>query len=148
MSAYTYKPVSKSEIRLVSFKTSGSDGQQLEASIKNVELDPDHPITYTALSYCWGIAVERIEVPCDGEMLSITSSLHEALVEITKSRQNEALWIDQICINQEDMDEKSEQVSKMNMIYDSEYIPTGRLYVQLGMGDPNSRQKQKQFSLG
>ncbi|CAG1978439.1 unnamed protein product [Fusarium graminearum] len=109
---------SKSEIRLVSFKTSGSDGQQLEASIKNVELDPDHPITYTALSYCWGIAVERIEVPCDGEMLSITSSLHEALVEITKSRQNEALWIDQICINQEDMDEKSEQVSKMNMIYD------------------------------
>ncbi|GKU21760.1 unnamed protein product [Fusarium langsethiae] len=118
MGAYTYKLVSKSEIRLVTFKTSGSDGQQLEASIKNVTLDPEHPTTYTALSYCWGNAVERVEVPCDGEMLSITISLHEALVEITKSRQNEPLWIDQICINQEDMVEKSEQVSKMNVIYD------------------------------
>ncbi|XEV03017.1 hypothetical protein FSHL1_008304 [Fusarium sambucinum] len=118
MSAYTYKPVSKSEIRLVVFKTSGPDEQQLEASIKNVTLDPENPTTYTALSYCWGDAVERIEVPCDGEILSITKSLHEALAEITKSRQSEPLWIDQICINQEDIAEKSEQVSKMNEIYD------------------------------
>jgi hypothetical protein len=122
MCSYTYSPVSKSEIRLVTVKTSGTDGQQLEASIKNVELDPDKPITYTALSYCWGDAVERVKIPCDGKTLSITTSLHEALVEINKFNPNEALWIDQICINQEDMVEKSEQVSKMNLIYDSKFF--------------------------
>ncbi|KAF4446867.1 heterokaryon incompatibility protein [Fusarium austroafricanum] len=117
MDTYTYSPVSQSEIRLVTVKPGGADGQ-LEASIKNVELDPDNPPKYTALSYCWGNAVNLVKVPCDGKIFSITTALHGALVEIIKFSPHDALWIDQICINQEDMAEKSEQVSKMNQIYD------------------------------
>ena len=116
MSAYTYTPVSKSEIRLVSFKVT----DHLEASIKNVQLNPDDPLRYTALSYCWGSATDCVEVPCDGKILSITTSLHEAIVAIDKFNPGQDLWIDQICINQEDLAEKSEQVTKMNLIYDSE----------------------------
>ncbi|KAG5659910.1 hypothetical protein KAF25_003432 [Fusarium avenaceum] len=117
MGAFQYKPVGKSEIRLVTIKSSGADGQ-LEASIQNVELNPDDPIKYTALSYCWGDAVNLVQIPCDGQSLPVTTALHEALVEIIKFTPHDALWIDQICINQDDMVEKSEQVSKMNLIYD------------------------------
>ncbi|KAF4970554.1 hypothetical protein FSARC_2463 [Fusarium sarcochroum] len=83
MSNYTYSPVSKSEIRLVSVKPSGSDGK-LEASIQHVELDPEDPIKYTALSYTWGDPTSRVQIPCDGKVLNITTSLHEALLEIIK----------------------------------------------------------------
>jgi hypothetical protein len=120
MSAYAYSPVSKSEIRLVTFQT--TDQQHLKASIKNVQLNPDEPIKYTALSYCWGNSTDRVEIPCDGKILSITSSLHEAILAIHKFSPDQDLWIDQICINQEDLTEKSEQVSKMNLIYDSETV--------------------------
>ncbi|KAM0234106.1 hypothetical protein ACHAP5_010166 [Fusarium lateritium] len=117
MNVYEYKPIGKSEIRLVTIKSSGEDGQ-LEASIQNVELNPDDPIKYTALSYCWGDAVNLVQIPCDGQFLPVTTALHEALVEIIKFTPHDALWIDQICINQDDIVEKSEQVSKMNLIYD------------------------------
>jgi hypothetical protein len=120
MGVYEYKPVGKSEIRLVTIKSSGADGQ-LEASIQNVELNPDDPVKYTALSYCWGDAVNLVQIPCDGQFLPVTTALHEALLEIIKFTPHDALWIDQICINQDDMVEKSEQVSKMNLIYDSKY---------------------------
>lgn len=134
MSTYVYNPVSKSEIRLVTIKSSGLDGQKLELNITNVELNPDKPITYTAVSYCWGNAAESVKIPCDGMMISVTTSLHEALLAITKFSPDQALWIDQICINQGDVVEKSDQVSKMNLIYDSEYrgeLDWLRRYVKL-----------------
>ncbi|KAM0418964.1 hypothetical protein ACHAPT_012122 [Fusarium lateritium] len=117
MASYTYKPVAASQIRLVTVTQAARDGS-LEASIEHVELDPEDPIKYTALSYCWGNPGSRVKVPCDGEVLNITTSLYEALAEVIKFSPNKALWIDQVCINQEDMEEKSEQVSKMNMVYD------------------------------
>ena len=118
MIAYTYSPVSESEIRLVTF----SFTDHLEANIKNVQLNPEDPLKYTALSYCWGNATDRVEVPCDGKILSITTSLHEAILAINEFSPGQDLWIDQICINQDNLTEKSEQVSKMNLIYDSEAV--------------------------
>ncbi|KAJ3533941.1 hypothetical protein NM208_g7761 [Fusarium decemcellulare] len=117
MSSYTYAPLAKSEIRLVTVSQAEQDGQ-LQATIQHVELNTEDPITYTALSYCWGDPASRVEVPCDGKLLNITTSLHEALCEIIKFSPHKALWIDQICINQGDMLEKAQQVSMMNVIYD------------------------------
>ncbi|CAH0044728.1 unnamed protein product [Clonostachys solani] len=113
---YTYSPVTDSEIRLVTF-TQAKKGE-LEASIQHVTLNSDDPIKYTALSYCWGDPSTLVDVPCDGKVLSITTSLHEALCEIVEVSPHKTLWIDQICIDQEDLFDKSRQVSKMNVIYD------------------------------
>ncbi|OJJ40152.1 hypothetical protein ASPWEDRAFT_22358 [Aspergillus wentii DTO 134E9] len=116
MDSYRYAPVAESEIRLVTI-TEAEQGK-LEATIQHVDLDPEDPLKYTALSYCWGNPTSRIDVPCDGKLLSITASLHEALCEIIHFSPNKTLWIDQICINQEDNADKSAQVKKMNLIYD------------------------------
>lgn len=123
MAPYTYQPVTTSQIRLVTVTQPVQDGP-LQASIEHVELNPEDPVKYTALSYCWGDPSTLIELQCDGRVLSVTPSLYEALGEIIKFSPHKALWIDQICINQEDFDEKSKQVSKMNMIYDSKSSAT------------------------
>jgi hypothetical protein len=125
MTSYTYKPVTTSQIRLVTVTQPVQDGP-LEASLEHVELNPEDPIKYTALSYCWGDPSNLVELPCDGGVLRVTPSLYEALGEIIKFSPHKALWIDQICINQDNLEEKAEQVSKMNMIYDSKSNATSR----------------------
>jgi hypothetical protein len=46
----------------------------------------------------------------DGRRLAITSSLAEALRHLRPEKAPLSIWIDQICINQMDDDEKSKQV--------------------------------------
>ncbi|KIW07209.1 uncharacterized protein PV09_02074 [Verruconis gallopava] len=72
---------------------------------------------YEALSYVWGKpeCTERILV--NGKMLSITSNLASALRRLRYPRSPRRLWIDAICINQENVEEKNLQVGRMWAIY-------------------------------
>ncbi|KAG7293077.1 hypothetical protein NEMBOFW57_003123 [Staphylotrichum longicolle] len=74
---------------------------------------------YYALSYCWGIP-DRIDfVLCNGARLSVTPHLKAGLGEllIVPRLLHQWFWIDQICINQDDLDEQSRQVQLMTQIY-------------------------------
>jgi len=55
----------------------------------------------------------------DGRKLAITSSLAEALRHLRPEKALLPIWIDQICINQMNDDEKSRQVEVMDKIYRS-----------------------------
>jgi hypothetical protein len=117
MDAYIYEPVGKTQIRLVTV-TQNQQGR-LEAAMQHVELNEEDPVKFTAVSYTWGDPNSRVQLPCGENFLSITTSLYEALGEIINFSPHGALWIDQICINQEDNLEKADQVRKMDVIYDS-----------------------------
>jgi hypothetical protein len=54
---------------------------------------------------------------CDGELLPLTTSIHGALQRMRHPTLLRRLWADQICINQNDLPERSLQVSLMNAIY-------------------------------
>lgn len=57
-------------------------------------------------------------ISIDDGFLSITPNLWSALIHLHKTRPEfQAIWIDAICINQKDEDEKSAQVPIMNLIY-------------------------------
>lgn len=73
---------------------------------------------YYALSYCWGIQ-ERIDfVTCNGARLLVTPHLKCGLRELLiVPHLHKWFWIDQICINQEHVDERSHQVQQMTQIY-------------------------------
>ena len=76
--------------------------------------------TYTALSYTWGIDATRYSLIIDGATLLITANLHVALQRIAEDNRVVdivRLWIDGICINQNDDEEKSSQVQMMQSIY-------------------------------
>ena len=72
---------------------------------------------YDALSYVWGTASDRVDIQCSGKPVSITKSLAEALLHLRSDTDERTLWIDQLCINQEDSAERNQQVTMMGDIY-------------------------------
>ncbi|KAE9380800.1 hypothetical protein N431DRAFT_477671 [Stipitochalara longipes BDJ] len=53
----------------------------------------------------------------DGRVLKVTANLSLLLSKFRTFNSNQLLWIDAICINQDDMDERSQQVQLMGEIY-------------------------------
>lgn len=74
-------------------------------------------IWYTALSYVWGDSAIVTSISCNGKSLNVTRNLSLAIRHLRDVRKPVVLWIDQICINQEDLQEKAQQVILMAKIY-------------------------------
>ncbi|KAK3318730.1 heterokaryon incompatibility protein-domain-containing protein [Apodospora peruviana] len=81
---------------------------------------------YEALSYTWGskdnqnpiyIQSESSGSTGRGHSLLVTANLHAALVHLRDCLLERVLWVDAICINQEDNEEKGHQVQAMARIY-------------------------------
>ena len=77
---------------------------------------------YNALSYFWGSEPFSETVSCNGIPLNITPSLFDTLREIYlyqegKPEQRRPIWIDAICLNQQDQTELEVQVPIMCDIY-------------------------------
>lgn len=81
------------------------------------------PPHYKALSYVWGVGKKSHSIcvnspgKCGEASIAITQSLDIALRHLRNPKETVTLWIDQICINQADNDEKAEQVAMMGSIY-------------------------------
>ncbi|KAK3112237.1 hypothetical protein LTR53_011712 [Teratosphaeriaceae sp. CCFEE 6253] len=74
--------------------------------------------SYYCLSYCWGDTTERtVAILLDGDRFAVTKNLHKALQCIRKPNAEVRIWVDQICINQGDHDERAHQVSIMKHIF-------------------------------
>ncbi len=129
-----YRPLGDSEIRLVSFKKDHGGSSPFELQLEHFE-SPRVP-SYIALSYVWGDPNNSHPVNVDCRGINVTQNLYDALLHISElssifeeglSRQSESgqaelfLWIDAICINQRNIDEKSKQVPKMTEIFSSAY---------------------------
>jgi hypothetical protein len=78
-------------------------------------------VWYTALSYTWGPNVFEASIECDGHTLTITRSLETALRHFRQLDGSVFMWIDQICINQADNEEKAQQIPLMSRIYQRAY---------------------------
>lgn len=72
---------------------------------------------YEALSYVWGISICPQPAFLNGRSFSITCNLDTALRHLRHSTAEKVLWVDAVCINQEDDEEKSFQVQIMRNIY-------------------------------
>ena len=79
---------------------------------------------YTALSYTWGKPTPTHSVAVNGASLEVRQNLFDFLQAYTTEPWGiDAIgrpvfyWIDQVCINQDDLLERSDQVRIMNRIY-------------------------------
>jgi len=114
---YVYQPLgsmSTLSTRLVRLLPAG-DLEDIQLVIECVELD--NCASYEALSYCWGDPSVKTTVHCGGGSLHITKNLKSALLHLRDMNEERRLWIDALCINQEDMQERSQQVGIMRDIY-------------------------------
>ena len=71
---------------------------------------------FNALSYVWGTAPASIEVPCNESQLRVTPSAYEMLEQL-QPQNIRPFWIDAICIDQQNAEEKATQIPLMRHIY-------------------------------
>lgn len=98
--------------------------------------------SYIALSYLWGDPKPTGKIQL-GEHLNMTHvhPLHENLLQflICKWKQNDFnlfFWTDSLCLNQADIDEKSQQVPRMRKIYE------GAQEVSVWLGHDDVRERK------
>ncbi|KAH7377379.1 heterokaryon incompatibility protein-domain-containing protein [Pyrenochaeta sp. MPI-SDFR-AT-0127] len=72
---------------------------------------------YAALSYVWGKPEYTHKILVGENYLAITPNLHAALLRLRDSTAAKKLWVDAICINQADDEERAAQVEGMAQIY-------------------------------
>lgn len=90
----------------------------LQCSLFQAYLDDEESIIpYEALSYVWGSYTASYEIATDGKIMSITTSLHDALMYLRQPNEDRILWIDALCIDQSNINERSHQVNHMGEIY-------------------------------
>jgi Heterokaryon incompatibility protein (HET) len=82
---------------------------------------PDmHTDGYFGLSYVWGDASAQKEIEVDGKIVQVGQNLYEALRalrEIPEIQMGTRVWIDALCINQQDIEERDVEVKRMADIY-------------------------------
>lgn len=83
---------------------------------QTITLNP-HP--YDAISYHWGASEGHGTVTVNGTDLPVTRSLHTTLKYMRHASLEKIIWIDGLCINQNNLVERSHQVAEMGRIYES-----------------------------
>src|SRR3569833_2310962 len=122
-------------LRLQPDKSPPSDSPDLDVSSARVacKLDVaslDSAPPYEALSYVWGDKPDLVSIHVNGAPYSVTRYLYKALDRLVLPDQARTLWVDAICINQSDGDEKIQQLPQMKTVYES------AMAVLAFLGDP------------
>ncbi|KAK3938721.1 heterokaryon incompatibility protein-domain-containing protein [Diplogelasinospora grovesii] len=119
---YQYQPLqSPKSIRVL--RLFGGSGDDLVAELIETALGDKGSVPYEAISYVWGSATKSHLLRLLGvRTLKITASLYSALRNIRHAGTEDGirtLWADGVCINQQDVEERSCQVQLMAEIYRS-----------------------------
>ncbi|KAF4960811.1 hypothetical protein FSARC_10363 [Fusarium sarcochroum] len=101
-------------IRLIDLDP-GQGSAPLSCQLRCVSLS-SQPV-YAALSYSWGGQTPSEKFSCNGQSLLVTRNLHAALRRFRNVDSVVTVWADAICINQQDVDEKNQQVPLMGKIF-------------------------------
>lgn len=73
---------------------------------------------FEALSYVWGGTDNCATILVNDACVSVTKSLETALRRLRFPDRPRTLWVDYICINQYDVEERNRQVARMGLIYE------------------------------
>jgi len=72
---------------------------------------------YESLSYAWSSVQKPCRIFIDRHSFSVGANLHAALVQLRDGYVERTLWVDAICIQQDDIVEKADQIELMPRIY-------------------------------
>jgi hypothetical protein len=146
---YQFKALPESSIRLIEFLPD-SQPQRIKCRLQVHQIENCPP--YTALSYMWGPEHPHETITIDGSTLQIRENLACFLDMMTKKRLEKKwnrkktphplFWIDQICIDQSNIQERNRQVKLMRDIYSTAQLVT----IWLGPASPASDAAMKSLA--
>ncbi|KAI3324134.1 HET-domain-containing protein [Xylariaceae sp. AK1471] len=118
MARLLYSPIDSKngQIRLLELLP-GRSTTPIECRMQHASLDNAPP--YRALSYTWGTKGADLTITVNDQIIGIFENLEAALRRLRREAKPRTLWIDAICINQDDIDERAEQVKLMRQIYEN-----------------------------
>lgn len=111
---YTALDSSRREVRLLRL-LAGSQADGINCELYTTSLS--NPDDYEALSYVWGSASNPRPITIKGNVVSVTKNLETALRHIRYPDRPRTLWVDAVCINQQNIQERNHQVRSMGDIY-------------------------------
>ena len=114
---------------------SKSCGREMPRSFRLIDVDSDcivHSIQkprYVALSYVWGAARAlrnmkdtRKDLEVKGSLLERAKELPNTIkdaISLTRKLGEQYLWVDSLCVIQDDPDDQAQQIAAMDLIYSS-----------------------------
>ena len=130
---YEYEPLNGRQIRILRLLP-GRGWMRLEAEIETIEVEDGESQSFEALSYVWGSDDKTDAIYIKGAPKRITTSLSSLLCRLRQPNQSRRLWVDGVCINQDNLEEKGRQIELMATIYSV----ASRVLVDLGEETPDS----------
>ena len=138
--AYHYGPIPENHFRIIHLQPGRID-ETIRITIQTVKPGIRG---YAAVSYVWGdndrvhrVYATNVQLNDDAPLptslaqstgyIMITENLRKVLLSLRDTLHPRTLWIDSLCINQEDPIEKSEQVSMMRNIFSIATLTTAYL---------------------
>ena len=101
-------------IRLLAIRPNvGGQVLQCRFSIARLSENPD----FVALSYVWGGLPPTEEMELGGKRFYIRRNLWELLSHVRRPKSLMIVWVDAVCINQDDIPERNSQVGLMSQIF-------------------------------
>jgi Heterokaryon incompatibility protein (HET) len=105
---------SKPQIRLIHIEPRPPDNGEITCTLHLADLEDDS-CRYEALSYEWGDASNTsFYIILNGQKFSVRENLWWALLNLRMKETVRIIWIDALCINQENEGERNHQVGNVS----------------------------------
>lgn len=111
---HSNETLAEAQIRLLRLEPAASDSPVVCSTVP-ISIHDTH--SYEAVSYLWGDPAICEDIFCNGAALSVTTNAAQALRRFRQEDRVRYLWLDQVCINQSNVEERSQQVSIMFKIF-------------------------------
>lgn len=115
---YQYFSLAHRYIRLLQVSKSFEKDARIQCEFVSIALD-NLRIGYTAVSYLWGPLEKIGRVWCNNGYIEVTRSAMSILEDVAGQLNARYIWIDALCIDQDNLVEKGAQVRLMRDVYAS-----------------------------
>ena len=119
MACPIYEPLDEEnlDVRFLRLSPTNRFDDRLRCLVYKASVIQDTYPVFKALSYCWGSATPAGRIILNGSIVNVRPNLECALRYLRDQSHGVELWVDALCINQDDWDERSSQVQLMDSMY-------------------------------
>lgn len=113
---YEALPDARTHLRLLEFETQGI-GENGKINCRLTIWPVNRVPTYHAASYTWGSSTETEHIRLNRKQMLVRKNCADVLRRLGHFKTSRYYWIDALCINQDNVEEKNDQVAMMGKIF-------------------------------